>query len=454
VLSASAALLAGLAGCSGDPPTDRTRSPSSTPPPETTTVAEPAYDTGLDHDVGAWARYDPDWTAPPTNPEGEYGMEVLVENLDIPWDLSFGADGDLFVTERTGRVLCYRDGEVSKVARPRDAIDAGSVAPGDTERSWWVEGGEGGTMGVTTHPNYPAVPLVYVYYTADTDAGTVNRLAYVDVSADDPGRHTKALLSVPADDVHNGGRIAFGPANYLWVTTGDAGEEALAADPASLAGKVLRLTPEGEAAPGNNDDPALDDRVFTLGHRNPQGLGWLPDATPVIDEHGPGPDEVNVLTPGGDYGWPAVRQPEEYREASARRPVASSHVEETTWAPAGSVFYTGDAVPALRNRFLVGCLASQRLKVVTLTAPDGTLPPLGETGTRHDGDWLSTEYTATTHDALAGRLGRIRHVEQGPDGSLYAITSNRDGRASGPFPRDRDDVLVRITPPAGTTDGE
>lgn len=424
---------AALAGCSAASRTDTgTR---------TATPQLPQYDTSLDHDVTAWAGYDPEWTAPSSSPETELSVEVLVENLEIPWDLAFAPTGELFLTERTGRVLRYAEGEVVGVTRPADAIDAGVVDPGGG--NWFVRGGEGGTMGLAVHPNYPEIPLLYVYYTAESNAGRVNRLAYFDVSADKPNRHRKTLLEVPAGTIHNGGRIAFGPANYLWVTTGDVGNGELAANPDSLAGKVLRLTPEGEPAPGNKSRG--DPRIFTMGHRNPQGLGWLPDATTLASEHGPGPDEIQRLVAGDDYGWPDARTEAAYESTDYHRPLASHPTDGSTWAPSGAVFYRGDAVPALSNRFLVATLAAQRVEVFTVTPPGGALPPLGETGTRYDADWLDDAYTLTSHDTLAGVLGRVRHVEEGPDGALYAITSNRDGRASGRFPRERDDVLVRIT---------
>lgn len=404
-----------------------------------------ASNTSVAHDAASWARRDPDWRAPATSPAGDLAVETLVERLEIPWDLAFAPNGDLFLTERTGRVLRYRSGAVTDVTRPADAIDAAAKPPGSDERSWFLAGGEGGTMGVAVHPRYPDVPLLYVYYTAEGDGGRANRLAALDLAADDPGADARTLLSVPAGRIHNGGRIAFGPANYLWVTAGDTGESSLARDPGSLAGTVLRLAPDGAAAPDNPDRNGWDPRVYTTGHRNPQGITWLPDGRPVVSEHGPGPDEVSLLDAGGDYGWPAARSPAEYRGSDYRPPVASSAGGEA-WAPSGCVFYAGDGVPRLRNRLLVGCLGSQRVVAVTLTPPGGDPPPLGTTGRRHDGEWLDDRFTATTHALLADRIGRVRHVEQGPDGGLYAVTSNRDGRARGRFPTGRDDRLVRIEP--------
>jgi glucose/arabinose dehydrogenase len=413
--------------------------------PGTPTPVTPTYDTSVTHDLSSWAGHDPEWSAP-TDAPGEVAYETLVTNLEIPWDIAFAPNGEVFLTERTGRVLRYTGEEVVDVTKPADAIDAGSLEPGEEGKPWWVKGGEGGTMGVAVHPNYPDVSLLYVYYTARVDGGKVNRLAYFDVSADDPARHRKVLFEVPAAKIHNGGRITFGPANYLWVTTGEIGEAELAQDRTSRAGKVLRVTPEGKPAPNNPDlgDDA-DGRIYTYGHRNPQGIAWLPDGRQVINEHGPGPDEVNLLEAGGNYGWPKARKPEEYEGTEFVRPLATTVIEET-WAPSGSLFYTGDAVESWGNRYLMGCLASQEVSVVTLTPPDDEVPPLGETGVRHDMDWLHDGFTATTHDRLTNEIGRVRHLEEGPDGALYAITSNRDGRANEGFPTETDDRLVRLVP--------
>ena len=424
----------GLAGCISSRPTGS----------DPNTSEQPDYDLSVSHDLSSWGRYDPDWESPTASPvETPVATEVLVENLEIPWDLSFAPNGELFITERVGRIKVFDGGEVRAVTRPADAIDAGSLDPGSDESSWWVEGGEGGTLGVAVHPAYPDPPVVYVYYTYEDGDDRYNRVAYVDVSADDPSAtETTIVDEIPADSYHNGGRLTFGPENYLWVSTGDAGEKPLAADPESVAGKILRVTPDGDAAPKN---PAVGDpRVFSYGHRNPQGVTFLPDGTPVVDEHGPGGhDEVNVLMPGENYGWPAVRDEEEYPGSGVEPPVANTGSD--TWAPSGSVFYTGDALPQWRNRLVLGALGGQHVNVVTLSQPNRDLPP-ADRGRRFNDDFYDDRYTATSHKTFEDELGRVRHVEQGPDGSLYAVTCNRDGRAGDGFPTERDDVLVRFTP--------
>jgi glucose/arabinose dehydrogenase len=423
-------------------------STTSTSTASTSTPTPVDYDATVEHDVENWAEYDPEWTPPATSPlDGDFEVEVLVENLEIPWDLSFAPDGTLFITERVGRVLAFEDGTVRRVAEPAEAIDAGSVEPGSDESSWFVKGGEGGTLGVAAHPTYPDPPLVYVYYSYDTDAGRYNRVDYFDLSAEESGeRYGTIVEGIPANNIHNGGRITFGPENYLWITTGDSGRGKLAQDLTRLGGKALRVTPEGEPAPGNpNLGDDADARIYTYGHRNPQGIAWLPDGTPVVSEHGAsGQDEINRLEAGGNYGWPDVRKREEYLDSSVHRPVVNTG--GNTWAPTGSVFYTGDRVPSLSNRLLTGALSSQQLVITTMAAAARDPLPGGEEWPLFDQEWTDTDYQASVFTTFEDRLGRIRHVEQGPDGGLYAITSNRDGRASGEFPTDRDDVLVRIVP--------
>jgi glucose/arabinose dehydrogenase len=410
------------------------------------------YETAVDHDLSAWDRLDREWSAPTTSPlQSAVDYTVLVENLDVAWDLSFAPTGEVFVTERTGSIVRFEEfegGSGETVAEPSAVVDAGSVDPGTDEQSWWVEGGEGGLLGNAVHPTYPDPPLVYAYFTTKVDDDERrNTVAAFDVSADDPSQTFWPIVEgIPGDTIHNGGRLEFGPANYLWITTGDGGDSNVAQDLGSLGGKVLRVEPDGSAAPDNPDlgDDA-DPRIYTAGHRNVQGISWLPDATPVVTEHGPnGGDEVNVLRPGANYGWPNARNSGDFGDYDGtdyQPPVADA----TSWAPSGSVFYTGDSVPQWRNRFVFGGLIGQRINVTTITPAGDPLAP-AEGGDRHDADWMDPDYTATTHPTFEDVLGRVRHVEQGPDGDLYAITSNRDGRSDDEFPLARDDVLVRLEP--------
>jgi glucose/arabinose dehydrogenase len=438
LLLAAGAVVSACAGCIG-----RVDDGESTPPPDPEPV-ESAYDLAVEHDIESWNRYDPDWTAPETSPlDATFDVEPLIEGLEIPWDLEFASDGTCFISERVGRISRYEAGDLDAVTEPDAVIDhATSIETGE-EGGWWAAGGEGGLLGIALHPNYPDVPVLYAFYTYEAE-DLRNRLSYFDLS-DDDAEETVVIDALPANDYHNGSRLAFGPRNYLWVTTGDAGEGELAADPNSLAGKVLRLEPDG-TAPDDNPDVG-DPRVYSYGHRNPQTMTFLPDGTPIVTEHGPSArDEVIALEAGGDHGWPTVRsggEDDEYgrygNHDGVTPPIVNTGSSEV-WAPSGGVFYTGDAVEPLRNRLLVGGLGSQTLRAVTIYR--GQAADIG--GTRYDDEWLHPDYEAVVHELFEDELGRIRHVEQGPDGALYAITSNRDGRATGRFPTSEDDRLVRI----------
>ncbi len=389
--------------------------------------------------------------AAPTAPDRtRTETEILVENLEIPWDLAFAPTGELFLTERTGRILRFAQGTVQPVATPESAIDAEALPPGSDEGGWWLEGGEGGVLGIAVHPSYPDPSFVYVYYTRQGADGKTNRVSRFDVEAPDPAATERPVVDgIPAGSVHNGGRIAVGPDDYLWITTGDSNEAALAQDGTSLAGKVLRVDLEGGGAPGNPGGD-LDTRVYTLGHRNPQGLSWLPDGTPIVTEHGPtGHDEVNLLEAGANYGWPEARTREEYAGTDFHRPLVNTPGDAESWAPAGGTVYTGDQLPAWQGRFVFGTLFGQRIQVLTLSeTADLSAPP----DRRYDDEWLDDTYDVGVERAFEDELGRVRHVEQGPDGYLYAITSNRDARAQGRFPRSIDDVLVRLRQETGGSD--
>ncbi|MFC6940332.1 PQQ-dependent sugar dehydrogenase [Salinirubellus sp. GCM10025818] len=427
----------GLAGCTGYVGGD-TRTPTAT-----ATATPEASD-----ELESWSRYGPDWEAPTDSPLQGVSFEPIVTKLKVPWDFAFAPNDDLFVTERVGRILRVENGVADVVAEPEAVVDASAIDPGD-EGGWWSTGGEDGLLGVAVHPAYPDQPYVYAYYTyrdEEAPAGQYNRVVRYDVTAEDvAGTEEIVVDEIPAEQYHNGGRLAFGPRDYLWVTCGDGGQPEKSTDPSFLGGKVLRVQPSGEAAPENPEWDGGDPRVFTIGHRNPQGVTWLPDGTPVVTEHGPGGrDEVNVLEAGANYGWPDARRADGYRGTDFHRPVVNTG--NRTWAPTGCVFYTGDAVPAWRNRLMIGALRGQHVNAVTLSPPETDLPPMdGGDARRFDADWLDPRFVATSHKLFRNELGRVRCIGQGPDGNAYGITSNRDGRAEGEaFPREEDDVLVRF----------
>jgi glucose/arabinose dehydrogenase len=324
--------------------------------------------------------------------------------------VTFAPDGRLLLTERPGRVRLVVNGQLR--TRPALTLPVAAV-------------GEGGLLGLALHPDFSRTGWVYLYYTYQTDQ-LWNRVVRYRLADDQLVEPQVILDRIPGASIHDGGRIAFGPDGKLYVTTGDARDPEAAQDLASLAGKILRLEPDGSLPP---DNPFPGSPVWTYGHRNPQGLAWTNDGRLYATEHGPtgdlglaAHDEVNLIEPGKNYGWPfvvadLVRRP----LPDAVPPVAQSG--QTTWAPSGATFVRAGSIPQWQGNLLFAGLRSQALWRLVLT-PDGR--------------------SAVQLEALyQGEFGRLRTVVEGPDGAIYLLTSNRDGRGN---PRAGDDRLVRIAP--------
>jgi glucose/arabinose dehydrogenase len=324
------------------------------------------------------------------------GRTDLVTDLDAPWGLAFLPDGRALVTLRDeARVLLIDpDGGATDVVGPGAWDLAATTAPG----------GEAGLLGVAVAPAGGAhAGEVYLYRT--TAAGNeVVRATFDGVSL---SRLTAVLDGIPEAANHDGGRLAFGPDGFLYVTTGEAENPQNAQDPDSLGGKILRITADGAPAPGN---PTPGSPVWTRGHRNVQGLGWAPDGRMFASEFGQDAfDELNLITPGSNYGWPQV-------EGHGGTLLGFTD-PLLTWPPADAS-PSGLAVTA-EGVYLAG-LRGERLWRVPLTAAGVGRPQA----------------------LLAGELGRLRAVALAPDGSLWVVTNNTDGRG---VPRAGDDRVVRIT---------
>ncbi|KUP97189.1 PQQ-dependent sugar dehydrogenase [Thermobifida cellulosilytica] len=361
--AAAAALLLAAAGCGGG-------SEQEAPVPPTTSAQETsAPEQGLR--VGA--------------------PEVVATGLRVPWAIAFLPDGAALVSERdSGRVL-----RVS----PDGAVGEAGTVPGV------APDGEGGLLGLAVPPDFAEEPLVYAYLTTGSDNRVV-RMAY------DPGRGLgepeTVVAGIPRAANHNGGRIAFGPDGTLYVATGDAGREELAQDTGSPAGKILRMTPDGEPVP----DAPFGNLVHSYGHRNVQGLAWDADGTLYATEFGQNTfDEVNVIEAGGNYGWPEVEGTGGGPEFVD--PVATWSTDEAS--PSGAAVAGG--------ALWVAALRGERLWRVPLTGD--AADPVG-----------------APEALLVGDHGRLRAVEVEPGGrALWVATSNRDGRGS---PDADDDVLLRV----------
>lgn len=380
--------------------------------------------------LGAWiasASAEPIVGSAPQKVEDEfvphppgYRAVAWVQGLEVPWSLVFLPDGRALVSERPGRIRLIRDGVLQE--EPYAVLAA--VEGGKGLIGFVLEltvGGEGGLMGLALHPDFPEEPYLYAMHTYRGPDGVKNRVIRLE-DRGDHGRFDKVIIeNIPGGLNHNGGRIAFGPDGMLYVTTGETFEAQLAADLNSLGGKILRLTPEGKVP---EDNPFPDSPVYSFGHRNPQGLAWHPETGHLFaSEHGPSGefglrahDEINMIRPGGNYGWPNVVG------APGVKPYADPLVvwKETAVPPAGMAFYDGDLFVAVLGR---GALI--RISLAQL-------------GPGYRVERIERWFAQAPHET---RLGRIRDVVAAPDGRLYFLTSNRDGRGS---PRPGDDKIYRL----------
>lgn len=338
---------------------------------------------------------DPENTSANAGPV-EVRTTVVATGLAVPWDLVFTPDGTALVTERdSGRLL---------------SVDAsGNVQ--ELQRLPASGRGEGGLLGIALSPNYQSDGLIYAYYSTDED----NRVVRFRLGEDPE----PILTGIPVNTFHNGGRIAFGPDGLLYIGTGDGGSRGDSQDINSLAGKILRLTPDGKVPA---DNPFPNNPVYSYGHRNVQGLAWDSSGQLYATEFGQNRyDEVNRIVPGGNYGWPYVEG--EGGEPDYIDPIATFGVAEAS--PSGAAILKGGAIPQWEGDFFMAGLRGQRLWRLRID----------DRGNVTDREAL-----------LQGQAGRLRHVVQAPDGSLWVLTSNRDGRGN-PIPQD--DRILRLGPASG-----
>jgi aldose sugar dehydrogenase len=328
-----------------------------------------------------------------------FRVETVVSALEIPWSLVFAPDGRLFITERPGRVRIMN----LSAATSELALTVGVYAQG-----------EAGLLGLALDPNFSQNSFVYLYYSAPSGGGAVNRIERYREVAGRLAEPAVLVDGIPASTIHDGGRLKFGPDGLLYASAGDASNTDFSQDVASTAGKILRITSTGASAAGNR----FGSPVFSYGHRNPQGFDWHPTTNDLwASEHGPsGNDEINVIQPGENYGWPLIQG--SMTASGMQVPIV---FYSSTIAPSGTSFYRGQRIPQFTNNLFVATLRGEHLLRLTTDA----------------------RRVVTQERLMDGVFGRLRDVVTGPDGYLYFCTNNRDGRGS---PITGDDRVLRIVP--------
>ena len=368
---ALAAALIVAAGCVPTPsplPAPPSRAPTVTTPSPTAT--EPAAADGR------WRATD--------------DVATLAAGLRAPWSVVPLDDGGALISQRD-------DGAILELTVSGELRAVGTV-PGV------VSGGESGLHGLALHRDGDR-RLLYAYHGAADDNRVVRMPLAGEPGSRSLGEPEVVFSGIPRAGTHNGGRIAFGPDGFLYVTTGDAQQREAAQDPAALGGKILRLTPAGDPAPGNPWDTA----AWSIGHRNVQGIAWTASGELWASEFGQNTwDELNRIEPGSNYGWPVVEGvagADGFADPVAQWPTAEA-------SPSG-IAIVGDTI-------FLAALRGQRLWQVDIS--DGAV-------------------AGQPVAAFTGGFGRLRDVVAVADGALWVLTNNTDGRGD---PRDGDDRLLRV----------
>ncbi len=321
------------------------------------------------------------------NQEVRKPTEVIAKNLNIPWELVFLDSSEILITERPGTLLMLKENKKIPVSGVKSV-------------------GEGGLLGMALHPNFKNNHFIYLYLTSQTGNETTNEVDRYILEGSALKNRNVIATGIRGAANHDGGRIAFGPDGFLYITVGDAQNENDSQDPNSPNGKILRIKDDGTIP---TDNP-FGNAVYSYGHRNPQGLAWDDKGKLFATEHGrsgalSGLDELNLIEKGKNYGWPTI-QGEQTKEGMVT-PIINSG-PTTTWAPSGALYYKGS---------------------------------IFFTGLRGESLYQYDTKTKTLKAHFTKEFGRLRSAALGTDDYFYLLTNNTDGRGN---PKPGDDKLIKI----------
>lgn len=324
------------------------------------------------------------------------GVEIIAEGLQAPRSIDISKEGRIFISEKRGSIRVVDNGTL--LTEPVGDIKAENI-------------GDAGLLGLTLHPNFTQNHLFYVYYTYSNSTGLFNKVLMLKESNNRIIDSKTILDGIPGNDYRDGGRIKFGLDGKLYVSTGDASIPELSQDLNSLAGKILRINEDGTIP---QDNPFSNSAVYAYGFRNAQGLAWAPNSGALYssDQGGAGNDEINLISPGKNYGWPHEECNSNGDDNRYTPPLVCFN---PSLEPSGIAFAFSNKL-GYQNHLIVATLKGSHLRDI--------------------------DFDSGSQNTILVGYGRIIDLVESEDGSIYVLTSNTDGRA---LPQQGDDKILRLT---------